>query len=210
VLAEKAGCVVVSLAYRLAPEHPFPAAVDDAVAGFRAVAAQASLLGLDPARLGVGGDSAGGNLAAVVSQATRDDAIRPAVQLLIYPAVDATMASASMRTLGEGFLLETASMKWFYDHYAPAGVDRRDARISPLLAQDLARLPPALVVTAGFDPLRDEGEAYASALRAAGVAVEYRCYDAMVHGFLNVAGFIDGARESLADAASMLRRAFAR
>jgi acetyl esterase len=208
-LAAGARCVVAAVDYRLAPEHRFPAAVEDAVAAFREVAARASALGLDAARLAVGGDSAGGNLAAVVTQETRADAVRPCFQVLLYPAVDMTLSFASIDTLSDGFILERASIDWYLARYLPAGQDRRDPRASPLHAASLAGLPPALVVTAGFDPLRDEGQAYAEKLAAAGVRVALRCYGGLIHGFLHLAGPVHAANEALADVVAALESALA-
>ncbi len=208
VLANDARAIVVSVDYCLAPEHRFPAAFDDALAAFRAIGRAASELGIDPARIAVGGDSAGGNLSAAIARELRSDTIRPCFQLLIYPAVDATMSCRSIQTLGHGFFLERETMDWFVNHYVPNRNDRKDPRVSPLLADDLKSLPPALIVTAGFDPLRDEGEAYAEKLRAAGNAVEYRCYGSLIHGFINTGGAVSAAKSALSDSASALRRAF--
>jgi acetyl esterase len=183
-LAREAGVVVVSVDYRLAPESRFPTAVTDSLAAFRWTVSRASRLGLDPARLGVGGDSAGGNLAAVVALETRGDAVRPRAQILIYPAVDFTMSSASIDSLGEGFILEKASIEWFREQYLGSG-DRRDPLASPLFRTDLAGAPRAVLHVAGFDPLRDEGLAYAAALRRAGCPVVLRNHDTLFHGFLN-------------------------
>ncbi len=207
-LAWDARCVVVSVDYRLAPEHPFPAAVVDAVAAFRDVVARAPSLGLDPTRLAVGGDSAGGNLSAVVTLETRADEVRPCFQLLVYPGVDMTLDHPSIDTMRSGFLLERASINWFLERYLPPGHDRRDPRASPFHAASLAGLPPAFVATAGFDPLRDEGRAYADKLAAAGTAVEHRCYGGLVHGFLHFAGPVPAARAALADLTAALGTAF--
>ena len=166
-------------------------------------------MGLDPARLALAGDSAGGTLSAVVALETRGDAVRPRFQVLIYPAVDLTSSFPSIQSLGEGFFLEAASIAWFVDHYLDPGQDRRDPRVSPLFAPDHAGLPPAFVLTAGFDPLRDEGEAYVAALRAAGVEVDHRCYESLIHGFFNLSGGVVAARAPLADIAAALRRALA-
>lgn len=207
VLAAETGCVVIAVDYRLAPEHRFPAPVEDALAAFRHVATESSTLGLDSARLAVCGDSAGGTLSAVVALETRGDEVRPCFQVLLYPGVDLTSSFPSIAALGEGFLLEKASIEWFVDLYLPPGQDRRDPRVSPLFAPDHAGAPPAFVLTAGFDPLRDEGEAYAEALRAAGVAVEHRCYEELTHGFFNMSGSILAARVPFADVVAALRRA---
>jgi acetyl esterase len=206
-LAVGASCVVISVDYRLAPEHRFPAAVEDAEDAFRAVCQDAARLGIDPARVAVGGDSAGGNLAAVVAQRTRQGGPRPCFQLLVYPAVDMTMSMPSIQSLGQGYALEREEMEWYRAQYLTLGMDLRDPRASPLHAEDLSGLPPAFVMTAGFDPLRDEGDAYADRLRAAGVAVQHVCYGPLVHGFLNTTGAIDGARGALGDAVEALRAA---
>jgi acetyl esterase len=208
--AEGAGCVVVSVDYRLAPEHPFPAAVDDATAAFRAIAKDPSRFGIDPSRIAVGGDSAGGNLAAVVCLDTREDAVRPCFQLLIYPGTDMTMSFPSIQSLGRGFFLERATMDWFLNHYVPGSAVRATPRASPLFAPSHAKLPPAFVVTAGFDPLRDEGRAYAKKLADAGVPCEERCYGSLFHGFLHTWGVLRAARAPLEDMITQLRQAFAR
>jgi acetyl esterase len=180
-IARDSLAVVVSVAYRLAPEAPFPAAVDDALAATRWAADHLDELGGDD-RLAVAGDSAGGNLAAVVAQELRD---LVSAQLLIYPSTDVAGDYPSRAENGTGYFLETATMEWFFDSYA-GGVTDIDARLSPILAADLTGLPAAVVVTAQYDPLRDEGEAYAAALRAAGVHVESRRFDGMIHGFFDM------------------------
>lgn len=189
LLAVTARAVVVAVDYRLAPEDPFPAGVNDAIAGYRWVVEHAAELGVRAERVGVMGDSAGGTLAAVVAQQVRGDGDvpAPAAQCLVYPATDARMQSRSIDLFSSGFFLDVASMEWFRAHYLPDSADWLDVRASPLLADDLTGLPPAVVVTAGFDPLRDEGNAYAAALAAAGVPVITRCYDDMVHGFFGMA-----------------------
>jgi acetyl esterase len=206
ILADDGRCVVVSVDYRLAPEHRFPAAPDDALAAFRQVAGRAEELGIDATRIAVGGDSAGGNLAAVVSLDTRGDRVRPAFQLLVYPAVDLTMSFPSIRSLGEGFFLERATMDWFVGHYTRTEADRTDPRASPLHAPDVREAPRAAVFTAGFDPLRDEGEAYARKLAAAGVAVEHTCHGGMFHGYMNACGGLANARPAVGAIAAALRR----
>jgi acetyl esterase len=178
------GAVVVAVDYRLAPEHPFPAAADDAVAAARWVAGHLDELGGD-GRLAVAGDSAGGNLAAVVAQVLRDEGTPLAGQFLIYPAVDAEGEYPSRVENATGYFLEKDTMDWFYGHYAGAWDDAKDARLSPLHHADLAGLPPAVIVTAEFDPLRDEGEAYGEALRAAGVRADVQRYDGLIHGFFD-------------------------
>ncbi len=203
-LANATGALVVSVDYRLAPEHPFPAAVDDAWAALTWLADNAGDLGGDPSRLVVAGDSAGGNLAAVTALTARD-AGGPALrgQLLVYPATDATMASGSIQENGEGFFLTKADMDWFYGHYSPERPS--DWRLSPLVAQDLTGLPPALVLTAGYDPLRDEGEAYGARLAEAGVAVEVVRKDGLIHGFFGMVADVDEARAAMDHAGATVR-----
>lgn len=187
---------VVAIDYRLAPEHPFPAAVDDAIAAFRWVAGEAESLGIDPLRIAVGGDSAGGNLSAVVSLRTRDDARRPALAALLYPALDGTCSSASHRDLGEGYFLTHQAITWYMNHYfGKDAATRLGPDASPLFVADLAGSPPTLVVSAAFDPLRDEAIAYAARLREAGVMVREDRVAGMIHGFLN-AGLSRAAREA--------------
>lgn len=187
VLAAETGCLVVSVDYRLAPEHPFPAAVEDSLAAYEWVHTNADQLSVVPGRVGVMGDSAGGNLAAVVALRTRDAEVpAPVAQCLVYPGTDMFFDTASHELFAQGFFLERESMEWFRSHYLPdeSQWDHPDA--SPARAGDLAGVAPAYVVTAGFDPLRDEGRAYAEAMAAAGVPVAYRCYDDMVHGFFGM------------------------
>jgi acetyl esterase len=206
VLCRHAGVHVLSVAYRLAPEHPFPEYVDDALAAFRWAAGQAAALGADPARVAVGGDSAGGNLSAVIAQAAaRGELPAPALQLLIYPATDATVTRRSQELFGEGFFLTSAQIEWYTGHFMPADADPADVRRSPLLADDLSGLAPAIVVTAGFDPLRDEGEAYADALRAAGVPTVLRRFESLFHGFLNAGGINRASRAAVLEIAGMTR-----
>jgi acetyl esterase len=175
---------VASLEYRLAPEHRFPAAVDDAIAGVRWVLAQAGELGIDPARVAVMGDSAGGNLSAVVARRMRGEPQRPALQVLIYPATDATCALASQRSMGADYFLTREMIDWYYAHYlGPDLALRRHPDMSPLLAPEVDGCPPALVYVAGFDPLRDEGAAYAERLTAAGIAAKTRELPTLTHGF---------------------------
>jgi acetyl esterase/lipase len=208
-LANGARCAVFSVDYRLAPEHPFPAAVEDSAAAFAYVIRNARALKVDPARVAVGGDSAGGNLAAVVSIDARErGGAMPAFQLLIYPATDHRGDFPSLEKNGDGYLLTRASMDYFRRCYLPRSEDNADWRASPLLAKDLSRLPPAFVLTAGFDPLVDEGRAFAERLKREGVEVQYREYEDMVHGFGLMGGVLDRANEALAECASALRRAF--
>jgi len=208
LLAEKANCVVISVDYRLAPEHKFPAAPNDAIAAFREIAKITRTLGLDPQRLAVGGDSAGGNLAAVVAQQTRNDEIKPCFQLLIYPTTDASQSFPSINTFAKGFLLDKKSMDWFIGNYVPAGHDLKDPLLSPFYG-DVTGVAPAFVETAGFDPLCDEGEAYADKLKKAGVPVELRRYEGLIHGYLSMSGVVDAAKQAVDDLAAALRKAFA-
>jgi acetyl esterase len=211
VLCRHAGAHVLAVDYRLAPEHPFPAAVEDARAALGWAVANAGRLGADPGRVGVGGDSAGGNLAAVVSQlAARDGGPEPALQLLIYPATDMTSRRRSRELFANGFLLTDAEMDWFEDNYlGRARTEASDPRASPLLAEDLSGLAPAFVVTAAFDPLRDEGEAYAQALREAGTPATLRRFPGFIHGFINGAGVSRTARDALVEIAGVTRGMFA-
>lgn len=208
-LANNASCVVLSVDYRLAPEHKFPAAVHDSFAATQCIADHAGELGVDRSRIAVGGDSAGGNLAAVVSQIARDRG-GPALayQLLIYPGTDMRMSMPSIDENADGPLLTKASMHWFVNHYLNSDADRTDPLASPLLASNLRDLPPAFILTAECDPLRDEGEAYGQHLREAGVPVEVQRYEGMPHGFFSFAAALDGGRRALADVTSRLRSAF--
>jgi len=189
--------VVVAIDYRLAPEHPFPAAAEDAVATARWVAQHLDELGGD-SRFAVAGDSAGGNLAAVVAQQMKADGIALAGQFLIYPAVDAAGDYPSRVENARGYFLEQPTMDWFYGHYAGAWDDAKDPRLSPLHAADLSGLAPAVIVTAEYDPLRDEGEAYGEALRAAGVPVQVQRYDGLIHGFFDM-GIVSPAAQAAID-----------
>ncbi|HMN81517.1 MAG TPA: alpha/beta hydrolase [Burkholderiaceae bacterium] len=207
-IANAAGCAVFSVDYRMGPEHKFPAAVDDSFAALKWVAAQAGSLAIDPQRLAVGGDSAGGNLATVVSLLARD-AGGPAIrlQVLIYPATDLHGKTPSYTRNGVGYLLTGEVMAYFNRCYLTGEADKADWRASPLLADDLSRLPPALVLTAGYDPLLDEGDQYAQRLRAAGVPVEYRCFDGQIHGFITMGKVIAQANEAVALCGERLRAA---
>jgi acetyl esterase len=210
MLCRHAAIHVLSIEYRLAPEDPFPAAVQDAVAAFRWAAANAGELGADPGRVAVGGDSAGGNLSAVVAQTcAREPGPAPSLQLLIYPSTDYAHETESMRLFGDGFYLSSDSRRWFDHHYLEGtGADRSDPRISPLRAAELAGLAPAIVVTAGFDPLRDEGEQYARALSDAGTpVVRYRA-PSMIHGFLHMTA-LRGPRDEVLRIAGMTSAALA-
>ena len=209
--ANGARCAVFSVEYRLAPEAPFPAAVEDCVAATRYVAEQARALGADPRRIAVGGDSAGGNLAAVVSLAARDSA-GPALcfQLLIYPVTDQRCGLPSHQRNAEGYLLTRRAIEYFRGHYLPHAADWQDSRASPLLAASLAGLPPACLITAGYDPLVDEGRAYAERLAREGVSTIHRDYPQMIHGFMLMGGVIDAANTAVADCCAVLRNAFER
>jgi acetyl esterase len=209
LLSNYANCAVLSVHYRLAPEHKFPAAFDDALLATRYVAANAKSLGVDASRIAVGGDSAGGNLAAAVALALRDQggpALR--MQVLIYPVTDMSMQTESYRTLGNDYLLTHALMNYFKDCYLRNPADVKDWRASPLLAASHAKLPPAHVATAEFDPLRDEGKLYADRLKEAGVPVSYRCHEGMLHGFFLYGGKVDPADAAVREAAEALRKAF--
>jgi len=208
-LANRAECAVLSVDYRMGPEHKFPAAVEDCFAATVWTAGNAAALGVDPGRLAVGGDSAGGNLAAVVSLLARDKrAPRISCQILIYPATDAAMRHDSVARYAEGYVLTRATMRWFYEQYLRTPDDAADWRVSPLLAPDLSRLPPAYVLTAGYDPLCDEGDAYAARLAAAGVPVTHRRFPGQVHGFVTNGRVIRAAETALDEVAAALKPAW--
>lgn len=211
MLCRHGGFHVLAIDYRLAPENSFPAAVEDGRAALRWAFEHAAELGADPTRIGIGGDSAGGNLAAVVSQmAVADGGPAPLIQMLIYPAVDRTRPYPSLDLFAEGFFLTRASIDWFHRSYAGrSGVQPGDPRLGPLHAPSFAGLPPALVVTAGFDPLRDEGEAYAAALTAGGNVAVLRRFGTLVHGFFNMVGISPSSRDAVLDIASATRTLFA-
>lgn len=205
-LALHSGARVLSVEYRLAPENPFPAGFEDVLDAYDYVIAEAAALGADPARIAVGGDSAGGNLSAVIAQeAVRLGGPAPAFQLLIYPAVDFTKRHPSRDTFAAGFLLTDEDTIRAERFYFAGGGDKADPTASPLRAKDLSGLPPAYVVTAGFDPLRDEGEAYAHAMREAGVTVALRREEDLLHGFVNMLGAGARCRQATLDAAHALR-----
>lgn len=211
LLCRDAAIHVLSVDYRLAPEHKAPAAVDDAYASYRWALEHAAELGADPARVAVGGDSAGGNLAAVVSILARNDGIQPpALQFLLYPVTNSFSGpggdTRSKTLFGDGFFLTRVDMDWFRALYlGGASIDAADPRISPLLADDLSGLPPALVVTAGFDPLRDEGDQYADALAGAGVEVDHRTFGSVVHAFANFFPLGGDSARATADVVSAVR-----
>lgn len=210
-LADGAGCVVVSVDYRLAPEHKFPAAPQDCLAVTQWVAANARQLHCNPRQIGVGGESAGAALAAVVALAARErGGPHLAFQMLLYPVTDATMQAPSYQTIGEGYFLTRDMMAWFWNHYLDPKDDRTNPFISPLHAKSLQGLPPALVITAEFDPLRDEGEAYGEALRKAGVPAAIKRYPGVCHGFVMMGAKLDAGRQAIADCCAELKKAFGR
>lgn len=202
-----AGVHVLSIGYRLAPEHPAPAAVDDAYAAFRWACEHVDDLGAIPGKVAVGGDSAGGNLAAAVSQLTRDRGEpMPVLQWLLYPITDIAARTRSRTLFADGFVLTKRDMDWFHEQYLGASeLERTDPRVSPLLAENLSGLPPALIAIAGFDPLRDEGEQYASALRAAGTAVDLRSMRSLTHVFANLFPLGGGSAVATSELISALR-----
>jgi acetyl esterase len=208
-LANQSRCQVISIDYRLAPEHPFPAATDDGIAAFRHIRDNAAAFGADPARIAVGGDSAGGTIAAVICQAMRDAGeAMPAFQTLIYPGTDSSKQSDSRRQFAEGYILTRELIDWFWDAYSPEGTDQADLRLSPLLAKTVKGLPPAFVLTAGYDPLRDEGRAYADRLIDAGVKTTYVNYPGTVHGFFTLTRFLKEGLKANDEAAGVLAAFF--
>lgn len=210
MLANESGARVVSVEYRLAPEHPFPAAVDDAFAAVKWVEVNAASLGVDANAIAVAGDSAGGNLAAVVCQLARKSGPKITFQLLIYPWLSAVDETESIRRLGHGYFLDKPAMEWFGGLYFPRGTDLSDPRVSPLSAPDFSGLPPAYVIAAGFDPLRDEGIAYVDKLKAAGVPATLVDYPSMIHGFVSMGAAIPLANEALAAAGRAVKDALAK
>ena len=210
-LCKGAGVVVVSVEYRLAPEHKFPTPVEDCYAATKWVVANAALIGGDPARVAVGGDSAGGNLSAAVALMARDRG-GPALkfQLLVYPVTDHNLNTNSYRANGEGYLLTKTGMDWFWNHYINKPGDDANPYMSPLRASNLNNLPPALVITAEFDPLRDEGTAYAEKLKAAGNQVTYSDYKGAIHGFFSLGYMFKLGRDVMGDACAALRTALSK
>jgi acetyl esterase len=207
-LTAEAGISVVAVDYRLAPEHKFPAAADDAWAATKWVVAHAGAIGVDGTKLAVGGDSAGGNLAAVVALMARDAGGPPiALQALLYPVTDVAAESRSYGDLADGYLLTRDSMRWFIAHYLGKPQDAEDWRVSPTRATSLAGVAPALVITAGYDPLRDEGDAYAQKLRAAGVRVDHVSFGGMIHGFIPMGKLIETGNRAVSLIAGSLRHA---
>ena len=208
-LALEGACTVVSVDYRMGPEHRFPAAVDDCVEAFSWLRAHADELMIDASRMAVGGDSAGGNLAAALCLVQREAGHpMPAFQLLIYPATDMRAVAPSHSTNGQGYMLTRDSIAWYRGNYIAHQAEWNDWRASPLLAPSHAGLPPALVLTAGFDPLRDEGLQYANALSAAGVATQYVCFERQIHGFITMSRVIDEAPTAVGLCGAALRRAW--
>jgi acetyl esterase/lipase len=207
MICRDAAIHVLSVEYRLAPEHKAPAAVDDCVAAYRWALGHAPELGADPSRIGVGGDSAGGNLAALVALRSRQEGMpQPALQVLLYPVLDLSAKTRSRTLFSEGFFVSKLDSDWFTDLYlGGADLAADDSRVSPLKAAELSGLAPALVLTAGFDPLRDEGNEYAAALRLAGVTVDHRQFDALTHGFASIAAFGGGSADATAATISAIR-----
>jgi acetyl esterase len=209
ILANESGCRVISVDYRLAPEHKFPAAIDDAYAATEWVFAQRTRLGIDPERIAVGGDSAGATLAAVVcQQARRKTGPAIALQVLLCPVTDLGLNSSSRRAFSEGYFFDMAILDWALEHYLTADADISDPRLSPLRAVDLRDLPPAHIHTAEFDPFRDDGKTYADALGRAHVPVTYTCHEGMIHHFYCMAGAIPYARVAIKGIGNSIRAAF--
>lgn len=205
-LSNLAHIAVLSVDYRLAPENPFPAAADDCIAATQWIHEHANQLHIDANKIAVGGDSAGGNLAAVVCIALRDNNdFKPVFQLLIYPMTDARAQTPSMTSNGQGYLLTKDAVAYYHNHYMPNHADRLDWKASPLLAKDLSHLPPALVITAGYDPLRDEGLDYADKLSSAGVPTQYICFERQIHGFILMGRILDEANTAVKMCAQALR-----
>lgn len=201
MLADETQFVVVAVDYRLAPEHKAPAAADDAIAAFDWLLAEAKHLGIDASRIAVCGDSAGGNLSAQVALARK-----PALQVLVYPMTDATSSMESHRSNARGYLLEQDDIDWFHEQYLVDEAQKRDPRVSPFYAKDVSGVAPAIVLVAGFDPLRDEGIAYAERLRQAGVRVDLRCEDSLIHGWWSLTGVVTAAHRAVTGVAGAIRR----
>ena len=206
ILARVVRTAVISVDYRLAPDHKFPAGLEDVLAAYRWARDNTGRFGAASAPPAIGGDSMGGNFAAIVAQEMkRTGESQPAAQILIYPAVDVASETASMTTYADAYPLTRATMDWFMGHYMGADADPADPRLSPDKTQDLSGLAPAVIATAGFDPLVDQGEAYAKRLKAAGVPVLYRCYDSLAHGFTAFTGAIPAADGACREIASLVR-----
>ena len=208
-ICARTGCAVVAVDYRLAPEHKFPAAIEDAVASFRWLAENATELGTDPARIVLAGDSAGGNIAAVAARLLRDEPRPPCLQWLMFPVTSLAFDTPSYRSCGEGFFVTRAAMEWFRGHYLNSLSEIDDPRASPLGASDLSGVAPALVFTNGIDPLRDEGKAYADRLATAGVKTFHREFDSLIHGFIGMRGAIHAAARAMDDMVAGLRHELA-
>lgn len=208
-ISSRTGCAVVAVDYRLAPEHKFPAAIEDAVASYRWLAENAADLGTDPARIVLAGDSAGGNIAAVAAQLLRDEPRPPCLQWLMFPATNLAFDSPSYESCGEGFFVTRAAMEWFRGHYLNNLSEIDDPRVSPLQASDLTGVAPALIFTNGIDPLRDEGKAYADRLTAAGVKTFHREFESLIHGFIGMRGAIQAAARAMDDMVTGLRHELA-
>lgn len=208
-LAARSGATLISVDYRLAPEHVFPAAADDAIAATKWVADNATDLGVDADRLAVAGDSAGGNLAAVAAIAARDGGPKVAFQALLYPVTDFDLTRKSYAENGDKPPVKTETMAWFRDLYLAKPEDQKDWRAAPIHAADLSGLAPAFVMTAGYDPLRDEGRAYADALKAAGTPCTYKCYDGQIHGFLNMARINPQTFDAFAEVSAAIKAGLA-
>lgn len=208
-MCNDAGCVVVSVDYRLAPEHKFPAPLDDCYAALQWAASNAASIGGDASRIAVGGDSAGGNLAAAVAIKARDQGL-PKIrhQLLVYPVTNHSYDTPSYSANGEGYMLTKDAMVWFWDHYLNNEAEGKNPLASPLQVADTKGLPPATVITAEFDPLRDEGEAYAAKLKEGGVPVAVKRFDGQIHGFFHMANVLDGGKEAVSYASKQLKAAF--
>jgi len=209
-LATDSGAVIVSVDYRLAPEHPFPAAVEDCWAALEWAHEHAAELGADPERLAVAGDSAGGTLAAVTAMLSSRGGPPVRFQLLVYPGVGVSDDQPSVIENGDGYLLTRADIEWFIDHYLGSGGDMHDPRVDPIHADDLSRVAPAHVMTVEYDPLRDGGHAYAKRLQESGIAVTVRCYPGLVHGAFSMQAVVPASRVMIRDAAEILRAALAR
>ncbi|MEM0986944.1 MAG: alpha/beta hydrolase [Pseudomonadota bacterium] len=211
MIASIARCPVVSVDYRLAPEHKWPAGLDDCQAAYEWTLKNAASLGAPAGEAAIGGDSMGGNFSAIIAQdAKRNGLPLPSLQLLIYPAVDVSQETQSHTTYAESYPLSTETMRWFMGHYIPAGQDLTDVRISPAQEMDLEGLPPAIIATAGFDPLVDEGAAYAKRLEASGVDVTFKCYDSLAHGFTAFTGASPASDAACREIAGMVRAAYAK
>ncbi|UOF92012.1 alpha/beta hydrolase [Fodinisporobacter ferrooxydans] len=209
VIANKANCIVVSVDYRLAPEHTFPIAIEEAYAAIKWAYENASEVHGDPSRIAVGGDSAGGNLAAVASMMARDrNGPKIIYQLLVYPVIDSRLSTESFQHFENGYSLTKEKMKWFWEQYAPGIADQQHPYAAPVFAGNLRNLPPALVITAEFDPLRDEGEAYANMLKEAGVSARCIRFDGMIHGFFTRVAAFDQAMRAIEEAAQELHKVF--